>query len=47
MKEIVATYEKVDINKLKIPTALIQAKFWKIIKKELKEMETDVLDFSY
>jgi RNA-directed DNA polymerase len=47
MKEIVATYEKEDIAQLNFSDATIRDKFWRIIKKELKEMETDVMDFSY
>lgn len=44
MKEIVATY---NIGQLNYTDAIIREMFWKIIKKELKEMETDVMDFSY
>lgn len=45
MKEIVATHKMLPKGKLNLKDAEIEAFFWKIIRREVRDMDIDVLDF--
>lgn len=47
MSKVVATYHSKDVDALEMTEEEITTSFWRVVKKEIKDMETDIQDHNY